>query len=157
MMTRDQMKVVLEALSIGHDCAIEVASDVHEKYRGYKHERHVAVDKDVVDIIAAIRILQAALAEPSEPVYWQWRRKDKPWENAYIFAMEVQATTDDSEVRKLFTHPAPSKPEPLPELTDEEIDEACKDIWGSDYGVPLSCSMQRDIARAILAAAREKA
>ena len=60
-------------------------------------------------VLGYVKRLEAALAEPSEPVYWQWRRKDKPWANEYIFAMELQATTDDSEVRKLFTHPA-SKP-----------------------------------------------
>ena len=62
-------------------------------------------------VLGYVKRLEAALAEPSEAVYWQWRRKDKPWANEYIFAMELQATTDDSEVRKLFTHPA-SKPEP---------------------------------------------
>ena len=82
------------------------------------------------DADEAIALLQAALAEPSEAVYWQWRRKDKPWANEYIFAMELQATTDDSEVRKLFTHPA-SKPSPL--TADE--------VWKSDAIMAVNASM----------------
>ena len=98
MMNKEQIQTVLDAL----------------KYMT------VTAEHKVNDAIpnAAIALLQAALAEPSDPVYWQWRRKDKPWSNEYIFAMELQAKTDDSEVRKLFTHPA-SKPAPLPDLTDD--------------------------------------
>lgn len=104
-----------------------------------------------VKLREAITICEAALAEPSEPVYWQWRRKDKPWANEYIFAMELQATTDDSEVRKLFTHPA-SKPAPLPELTDEEIE-----LIGNraNYEAP-AMGWNRWFARAIEQAVWEK-
>ena len=92
----------------------------------------------------------ASKPEPSEPVYWQWRRKDKPWANEYIFAMELQATTDDSEVRKLFTHPA-SKPEPL---TDEEILLAIspfyKDTLTRRAAIEVSIDEYRAIEQAVI-------
>jgi hypothetical protein len=57
-----------------------------------------------------------ALAEPSEPVYWQWRRKAKPWATEYIFNYEALVTTDDSEVRKLYAHPPVAEPSEEPVL-----------------------------------------
>ena len=110
-------------------------------------------DDDYAEYSAALEAIaspQAALAEPSEPVYWQWRRKDKPWANEYIFAMELQATTDDSEVRKLFTHPA-SKPEPL---TDEEILLAIspfyKDTLTRRAAIEVSIDEYRAIEQAVI-------
>ena len=59
--------------------------------------------------------LRAALAAPvapagdkpatSEPVAWQWRRKGEPWSREQTWTHEVFATTDDSEVRALYTAP----------------------------------------------------
>ena len=40
------------------------------------------------------------------------------------------------------------EPAPKP-MTDEEIDDALSDIWGSDTGEVLSAHLQRKIARAI--------
>lgn len=110
MMTRDQLEQVSEALQDAY-----MHTEDKEDYQTFR---------------TAYNICGAALAEPSEPVYWQWRRKDKPWANEYIFAMELQATTDDSEVRKLFTRPA-SKPEPL--TADE--------VWKSDAIMAVNASM----------------
>ncbi len=53
------------------------------------------------------------------------------------------------EVRALYTRPQQAAQVPL---TDEEIREACKDIWGSDYGGVLTLSLEQAIARAIEAA-----
>ncbi len=41
----------------------------------------------------------------SEPVAWQWRRKGEPWSREQTWTYEVFATTDDSEVRALYTAP----------------------------------------------------
>lgn len=41
-----------------------------------------------------------------------------------------------------------AEPAPKP-MTDEEIDDALSDIWGSDTGEVLSAHLQRKIARAI--------
>jgi hypothetical protein len=52
--------------------------------------------------------LRAAKPQPqAEPVAWQWRRKGEPWSHEYTFLSEVKATTDDSEVRALYTAPQP--------------------------------------------------
>ena len=40
-----------------------------------------------------------------EPVYYQWRRKNQPWSIRHVYHNKVEATTDDSEVRELYTTP----------------------------------------------------
>lgn len=55
------MRKILQALETGHDCSIEVANDVHEKYKGYKPQRHAAVDMDVSQIDAAITAIRSRL------------------------------------------------------------------------------------------------
>ena len=62
-------------------------------------------------------------AQPEqEPVYWQWRRKNMPWQVPQIFGYELQTTFyKDSEVRKLYTTPPQRKP-----LTDDELDLICE-------------------------------
>ena len=40
-----------------------------------------------------------------EPVYYQWRRKHQPWSIRHVYHNKVEATTDDSEVRELYTTP----------------------------------------------------
>jgi hypothetical protein len=84
----------------------------------------------------------AAQPAPAEPEYWQWRRKGEQWDIEQIYRHEVHATTDDSEVRKLYTHPA--APVPVP-LTDEQIDALY--INGTKHWIG-----KRHIARAIEAA-----
>jgi hypothetical protein len=55
--------------------------------------------------------IAAALAvRQGEPVAWQWRRKGEPWRMEYTFSSKTYATTDDSEVRALYAHPAPAEP-----------------------------------------------
>ncbi len=57
-------------------------------------------------------LYRAALAAPaaSEPVAWQWRRKDQPWSLERTFNSQVYATTADSEVRALYAGAAPAAP-----------------------------------------------
>ncbi len=123
MMTKTDIQTVLDALHIVDSC-VGLKNYFHDKPDGTERRLDRVVDDAIAILKSELTKLNShldaviadcekdALAEPSEPVYWQWRRKDKPWANEYIFAMELQATTDDSEVRKLFTHPA-SKPAPL--------------------------------------------
>ena len=40
-----------------------------------------------------------------DPVYYQWRRKNQPWSIRHVYHNKVEATTDDSEVRELYTTP----------------------------------------------------
>ena len=51
---------------------------------------------------AALRAELAAMRD-QKPVYWQWRRKADNWPTDQIYRHEVQATTEDSEVRILYT------------------------------------------------------
>lgn len=57
----------------------------------------------------AQRVWDAAIAadraERGEVVAWQWRRKGNPWTLEKTFNTEVFATTDDSEVRPLYSAP----------------------------------------------------
>jgi hypothetical protein len=52
------------------------------------------------------------------------------------------------EVQDLIEFFGGSSAAPKP-MTDEEIDDALSDIWGSDTGETLSVHLQRKIARAI--------
>lgn len=45
---------------------------------------------------------------------------------------------------------------PAVALSDEQIDEACEGIFGSDYGGVLTVALQRAVARAVLAMATEE-
>ena len=91
-----RMKLVLETLPVGSDTVYGQAITAASEY--------------------------LAATEQSEPEYWQWRRKTKPWEETYIFRHEQFATTDDSEVRKLYTHPAQQpKAEPVNQMLLDEI------------------------------------
>jgi hypothetical protein len=115
------------------------------------------------------RAVLAAQPAPVEPEYWQWRRKAEQWDIEQIYRHEVHATTDDSEVRKLYTHPAAPAPDLIPQdalfvcgqmganvtrvrvesaapvpvpLTDVQIDM----IWNKMH---LSATSHRKLARAI--------
>ena len=61
----------------------------------------------------AIAICEAALAEPSEPVYWvPPEREGEHHSSDFVNA----SRTSKAGWVPLFTHPAPSKPEPLSTL-----------------------------------------
>lgn len=55
----DAIKLAIDALEIGLDCAQEVAHRTHEELKGYKPHRHAAVDADVAKIEAALAALRA--------------------------------------------------------------------------------------------------
>ena len=96
--------------------------------------------RESIDAIRAHLAAQPAPAQPqAEPEYWQWRRKEGQWDTNHVYAHEVFATSDDSEVRALYTHPAAHVPVPL---TDEQIDALY--INGTKHWVG-----KRQIARAI--------
>lgn len=166
MMTRDKIQTVLDALA-----------------KPWKHEQ----------VEAAIAILQAALAEPSEPVAWTESAIDEYlsgysligddgdytptddekfvikdaiigfmsatpdcWDTAAYPALEdaiIEAKAWEHCTNEDCAHPATSKPAPLPELTDEEI----KDMWSEAHDDTSPQMPYEAFARAILAAAREKA
>ena len=76
----------------------------------------------------------AQQAEAQEPVYWQWRRKADAWSLKNTFNTEVIATTDDSEVRPLFTRPQPAQLRRLDEDDLKKIFHASGfDIKYADY------------------------
>lgn len=52
----------------------------------------------------------AVQVQPSEPEYWQWRRKGEPWTLEKTFNSQVFATTSDSEVRPLYAAAQPEQP-----------------------------------------------
>lgn len=55
----DALRMALEALETGLECAQEVAARIHYELAGYKPEKHAAADKDVEEIKAAIAALSA--------------------------------------------------------------------------------------------------
>ena len=63
------------------------------------------------------------------------------WHARYLDC-EVERDVEKEHVRQCVANIA--KP-----MTDEEIDDALSDIWGSDTGEVLSAHLQRKIARAI--------
>lgn len=79
-------------------------------------------------VIDAVNALSAAIAEQekAQPEYWQWRRKADLWSVDKIYSTEVLATTEDSEVRKLYTRPASSAPPGYVLVPVEPTEEMCK-------------------------------
>jgi hypothetical protein len=111
-MTTTQTDAIKLALETGLDCAREVAAQVHEQYKGYKPNRHAAVDADVAQIEAALAALHelarageavansAILArgrfhffkgEDGEPDDWEWFEEGTNCEHGCIDAVIVRA------------------------------------------------------------------
>ncbi len=59
-------KQALEALEIGRDYTFETAEQFHIEMRGYKQQRHDAMDSDVRQIDASITALRQALEQPAQ-------------------------------------------------------------------------------------------
>jgi len=68
-----------------------------------------------------------------EPVYYQWRRKNQPWSIRHVYHNKVEATTDDSEVRELYTTP------PSIEAAIEAEREACAKVCDDLHHWAASC------------------
>ena len=106
---------------------------------------------------------QAALAEPSEPVAWLYEAEySSGGYGADYFdwkiTTNISTTKGARQIKPLFTHPAPSKPAPLPELQREELLGAIARGWCTDRNMHkiMDSDLAFDIADSILAAAREK-
>ena len=92
----------------GHEREREAATELR---RLHKECEHLFIEREHA------RIMYERFVAPQpeqEPAYWQWRRKQDDWQVRMIFSHEVRATTEDSEVRTLYTTPPQRKP-----LTDE--------------------------------------
>ena len=57
------LRQALEALEVGRDYAFETAERFHIEMRGYKQQRHDAMDADVKQIDSAIAALKQRLGE----------------------------------------------------------------------------------------------
>ena len=68
-----------------------------------------------------------------DPVYYQWRRKNQPWSIRHVYHNKVEATTDDSEVRELYTTP------PSIEAAIEAEREACAKVCDDLHHWAASC------------------
>lgn len=79
--------------------ALEVAAEMPCCMNHAEIEDGVCWSKS--ELIGFAKRFLAALPKP-EPIYYQWRRKANHWSTEYIFDGEANATTDDSEVRKLY-------------------------------------------------------
>ena len=60
-----QYELILEALEIGLDCAIEFANKYHESMQGYRPHDHDMVDADVKIIQSAIDELKKCTGQTS--------------------------------------------------------------------------------------------
>lgn len=81
----DVMKQWLYALEMGRDAAFQAAEMFHLEMRGYKQQRHEALDAEVKQIDEAITALRTAIeaAEKQEPVgyfsvndYGNWEQNE---------------------------------------------------------------------------------
>ncbi len=136
-MTRDQIQTVLDALQ-GYQPYAQVGTQVRQK-----------TDE-------SIAILQAALAEPSEPV----AEVAGDYNTKHIIFLPAGIALEVGD--KLFTHSA-SKPAPLPELTDAELMKCFAETYPIDYLEPLEVIQKTQeweeltaLVRAIEAAIRGK-
>ena len=125
---------------------MSIEADTRNLAKWLNEEQTAPIDRQ-----ALARVL-AHLQQPAqqqEPVYYQWRRKNMDWDTNLIFEYQVEATTDDSEVRMLYTSPPPRKP-----LTDEEIVNVAKSIGieFKDEGLAEQVDDILTFARAIEAA-----
>ena len=96
---------------------------------------------DLLDSAACAETMRlSSKPEPSEPV----AEVAGDYNTKHIIFLPAGIALEVGD--KLFTHPAPSKPAPLPELTDDEITALLPYSW--PWGI--------EFARSILAAARAK-
>jgi hypothetical protein len=59
----EALRTARDALRIGHDAAAEVAAVYHRDMAGYREPRHRQVDRETQQIVDAIAVVDAALAE----------------------------------------------------------------------------------------------
>ena len=86
------------------------------------------------------------------PEYYQWRRKADSWSLDHIYRHEVKATTDDSEVRKLYAYQVQVGPQTsLVPWTDSQKQVPPADlemVFVCYVGVPDIEDGEREITRA---------
>ena len=118
---------------------------------------------DIADQVAALLFTHPAKPEPSEPVAWLYEAEySSGGYGADYFdwkiTTNISTTKGARQIKPLFTHPAPSKPAPLPELQREELLGAIARGWCTDRNMHkiMDSDLAFDIADSILAAAREK-
>jgi hypothetical protein len=135
---RAAMTMALEALEVLLTCK---HGEFCDHYRDAERQSRLA-----------ITALREALAQPQgEPVYYQWRRKNQPWSIRHVYHNKVEATTDDSEVRELYTTPPSSQladaaVEAAIEATKEKAAKLCETLGKTSYVLPPTAA---DCAAAI--------
>ena len=105
----------------------------HRKCTIYDHNHHIKysfAEHNLIDFAHALLAdpeLLAELSTDAEPTYYQWRMTSQAWSTKQIYTNEVFATTEDSEVRKLFTNP------PNTAEIEQRTAEACAKLAERDY------------------------
>ena len=74
-MTKEALKMALEALEIGYDAVYAEAQQYHYAMSGYRPNTHKRMDDDVQKIAKAITAIKEALAQQQEPVAWLYNGK----------------------------------------------------------------------------------
>ena len=147
----EALKLALEAAEV-LETLFKQAEAMHEEVTaGVNVHCQITVAGRSKGLYAAAAILEALAEQPAqqqEPVYYQWRRKNMDWDTNLIFNYQVEATTEDSEVRELYTSPPASKP--WVGLTDEEILAVARNHYNPHQRAEIS------FARAIEAKLKEK-
>jgi hypothetical protein len=118
---RSAMEQMLVALEGGREYAYQAAEQFHVEMRGYRQQRHDAMDADVRQLDAAITAGRAALAETAEPVgFGHFFSGELIDAVSTGFKSRMEQNNDMSVYDTPIYTAAP--PAPAVELTDEELE-----------------------------------
>ena len=150
----EAMEQWLYALEMGRDAAFQAAEMFHLEMRGYKQQRHEALDAEVKQIDEAITTLRTAIeaAEKQEPASLTYKEVTDTMNALRRGTLEQQQIAVEMENKKLYTTP-PAAQRQWVGLTEDELGELMKD----SCGYPM-CPNGDDLAfaRAIEAKLKEK-
>lgn len=117
--TEGALAALLQAAPTGWKKLLQESLDLVRPGRGSPHREWNDIYRDgmragldkAIELLAAVEPAAPAVqVQPSEPEYWQWRRKGEPWTLEKTFNSQVFATTSDSEVRPLYAAAQPEQP-----------------------------------------------
>jgi hypothetical protein len=152
---RAAMEQMLVALESGREYAYEAAEQFHVEMRGYRQQRHDAMDADVRQLDAAITAGRAALAEPvGEPVGFSHFFSGELIDAVSTGFKSRMEQNNDMSVYDTPLYTAPQPPAPAVELTDDDLFKVWSDYDGDPENISYADFMC--VARAAIAAHEQK-